>query len=83
MPGLNLTASINFCEGPDFVHSELLAEPVNALGPRIWWTANSANCCCQSSQVVTSFLFYWPVGLVGLLGPKEGERAGQHRREVL
>ncbi|CAJ1371618.1 unnamed protein product [Effrenium voratum] len=52
-PGLNLTASINFCEGPDFVHSELLAEPVN---------------------VVTSFLFYLPVGLVGLLGPKEGRR---------
>ena len=32
----NITASINFCEGPDFHHS-VLAEPVNAsLGSRLF-----------------------------------------------
>lgn len=32
-PG-NITASINFCEGPDFHHSDVLAEPVNVSGMR-------------------------------------------------
>lgn len=54
----NITASINFCEGPDFHHSEMLAEPVN---------------------VVTSVLFYLPVGLIGLLGPACKEGKGELR----
>lgn len=54
----NVTASINFCEGPDFHHSEVLAEPVN---------------------VVTSVLFYLPVGLIGLLGPACKEGRGELR----
>lgn len=71
-PG-NVTASINFCEGPDFHHSEVLAEPVNVRSSAALF-ASQLSLDWSDPEVVTSVLFYLPVGLIGLLGPacKEG-----------
>ncbi|CAK9027745.1 Alkaline ceramidase 3 (AlkCDase 3) (Alkaline CDase 3) (Alkaline phytoceramidase) (aPHC) [Durusdinium trenchii] len=35
--GGNITASINFCEGPDFHHSDVLAEPVNVATSMLFY----------------------------------------------
>lgn len=48
----NITASINFCEGPDFHHSEMLAEPVNVLTLLSRNTTHMCHAACFAPVIV-------------------------------